>query len=677
MPPRPSPTHFLCIPLVTGASRHQLSTNLAAFSADVTSPDSFAVPEQAVRPLGTLHLTLGVMSFPKDEGLEKAVQLLKTLIPRQLLTNVLPPPKDAATNDGKTTASATATPASEPLGPPPPLLPVTLQGLHSMQAASKATVLYTAPIDPEGTLMRFCEKLRSAFQEAELMTVESRPLLLHATIVNTIYVKGRAKGKKRHDKLTIDARGILERYDDYVWMQDVPVEKIAICKMGAKEQADGDTAYERKGGSQALRSTSSSRTPVVAAPPRAQLSRPASSSPSRKSETEQPYGHHGATSQDGGAGLAAGERESTLCREKDDQITKLEHELEYMKAEVEKYPKNESDTASLWQSKYSSLNHQFLRTDTELRLLRTEMETKEGERNDTDQQIRLLLRDLEQKDAEIRSLRGHVSGLKQWVSASTKKNDQTSDEEIGETMANLRNGLQNWVVSHFRRSKINLEKADQMAIDELADLVPPYEELVSGENKLHLLLSVVSTVLVEDIFGAYFVGLPPEQAARLAQVEGDLASMAPADEVNQWRATTMALLRSGATSSLQQETAAVTEAVLSRINRVLDAITDTSMTDARNHVLRVHLSNAIGLARLLVTQKAVFEIIKPKVLAHESWTFDAETMDHVGEEDEDALTSRRICCVTFPGLKKTGDENGSCPQLQNVVAKARVLCFPD
>ncbi|KAI1210448.1 kinase A anchor protein [Annulohypoxylon truncatum] len=239
MPPLPSPTHFLCLPLVTRASRHQLSTSLSAFGADVTSPDSFAIPEQAVRPLGTLHLTIGVMSFPKDEGLEKAVTLLKTLVPKSILASIKAAEvTSAAANSAREPDGTT----KEPSGSPPPLLSLTLRGLHSMQpSASKASVLYASPSDPEGHLQRFCENLRSTFQEAGLMAVENRPLLLHATILNTIYVN---KGRKRGRKLLIDASGILDRYGDFVWMEDMPVEKIAICKMGAKKQEDGDEAYE-------------------------------------------------------------------------------------------------------------------------------------------------------------------------------------------------------------------------------------------------------------------------------------------------------------------------------------------------------------------------------------------------------------------------------------------------
>lgn len=75
------------------------------------------------------------------------------------------------------------------------------------------------------------------------MLDENRPLLLHATMLNTLYVKAGHRGKRR-ERLTVDARGVLDRYDDFVFMRDVTPEKVAICRMGAKEQEDGDQAYE-------------------------------------------------------------------------------------------------------------------------------------------------------------------------------------------------------------------------------------------------------------------------------------------------------------------------------------------------------------------------------------------------------------------------------------------------
>lgn len=233
MPPKaspPRPTHFLCIPLAGS----QLARSLASFRADVTSPTSFNVPEQAVRPLGTLHLTLGVMNL-EDETLTQAVNLLRELRLKDVLDHA------------RTSPSGVPAPAARAMGreapPPDKRLSITLQGLRSMNKASEASVLYAPPTDPSGLLRRFCEHLREIFQQAGLMMEDQRPLLLHATVVNTVYVKGRGRGKQR---LTIDARDILGRYDDYAWMEGMPVRRVAICRMGARavEGSYGDEAYD-------------------------------------------------------------------------------------------------------------------------------------------------------------------------------------------------------------------------------------------------------------------------------------------------------------------------------------------------------------------------------------------------------------------------------------------------
>lgn len=50
-----------------------------------------------------------------------------------------------------------------------------------------------------------------------------------------------------------------------------------------------------------------------------------------------------------------------------------------------------------------------------------------------------------------------------------------------------------------------------------------YEEVVST-SRLHLLQSLVSRLLVELVFNAYFVGLPDDQARQITQVETFLSS---------------------------------------------------------------------------------------------------------------------------------------------------------
>lgn len=242
--PKPQPlTHFLCIPLVTPTSRPQLSASLASFRHDVTSASDvggFDLPVEAVRPVGTLHLTLGMMSFPSNEGLDRAVEVLRSLSPRETLA-ALKTPGLAGQEGGEGRTTTT------------PEVLLSLRGLHAMQKPEKATVLFAAPSDPGGLLQQFAEKIRATFADAQLLVPDHRPLLLHATLVNTLYVRGgrngpKQKGRKWERNVIRSAQAILDRYEDQEWMDKVPMEKIAICRMGAKPvEEDGvvvDMAYE-------------------------------------------------------------------------------------------------------------------------------------------------------------------------------------------------------------------------------------------------------------------------------------------------------------------------------------------------------------------------------------------------------------------------------------------------
>jgi hypothetical protein len=147
--------------------------------------------------------------------------------------------------------------------------------------------------------------------------------------------------------------------------------------------------------------------------------------------------------------------------------------------------------------------------------------------------------------------------------------------------------------------------------------------------------------------------------------------------MNQWRSTTLALLRKEAAQKLQRETAAVVEAVIAQVNGILSAITDAQSSEPRDQSLRVLITSSIDLSRLLRVQKAIFTVIMPSIEDHQRTMFDSESMDDIGGEDEDTLHEREIRCVTFPGIVKSGDENGESSHLRNVVAKIRVLCAPD
>ncbi|KAL4982367.1 hypothetical protein BDW68DRAFT_192217 [Aspergillus falconensis] len=320
-PKRPPLTHFLCLPLINSISLPQLETSLASFKASIppirlSNPDKEQqgeqrqaqcplIPNDAIRPAGTLHLTLGVMSLPTPERLDEALRFFHSLDLIALMRKAeesaarkrpcagaekretLPMEYVQSTGQGNGIASDASLltrqspepalrderPLGESTAPGP--FNISLESMHALPRARSATVLHAAPVDPTSRLYPFCEALRDKFLEAGFLqgeyktepkktqkkqetgpqsehenrnqtgqaqdkpdlvsttisehksetNLKPRPLLLHATIVNTIYIRGmkrntgggKSGGKKgaRSDRLTFDARDILSHYRNF------------------------------------------------------------------------------------------------------------------------------------------------------------------------------------------------------------------------------------------------------------------------------------------------------------------------------------------------------------------------------------------------------------------------------------------------------------------------------
>jgi hypothetical protein len=124
-------------------------------------------------------------------------------------------------------------------------------------------------------------------------------------------------------------------------------------------------------------------------------------------------------------------------------------EVEFQR-ELDKLSKAESEASSFWQAKCAGLVHDLAAAEAEL--LR-----REAERSDLRAGWEAAARrDLRERDDEIRDLKRQIRGLKEWVSTSTRSDEQaqTSDEVFGYEMARLGNSLQNWVLVNLRRAKI-------------------------------------------------------------------------------------------------------------------------------------------------------------------------------------------------------------------------------
>ncbi|KAK2779766.1 hypothetical protein FQN53_001326 [Emmonsiellopsis sp. PD_33] len=353
--PKPRPTHFLCLPLINPTSTPQLVSSLTEFkhsiplvpppvpahiAASAQLPHQPLFPSSAIRPPGTLHLTLGVMHLPTQERLEEALGFLSGLDLRGMLREAeLQTRRTEGYSDQLVNEDADADEDTDDAPPVP--LSISLKGLHALPKARQASILHAQPVDETGRLYPFCVRVRQRFIEVGLMECETvraprsgnqggvsmgsrvrddnnddddeninintanngggnisqpqfptskpergagvpRPLLLHATIANTVYLPRRKqRGGGRKETLKFDARELLASFngseytatsaelsgsgsegeeqdgkqkreqvqsqtrDPFVWAKDIPIDRICICEMGAKPVEDDG----RKGGS--------------------------------------------------------------------------------------------------------------------------------------------------------------------------------------------------------------------------------------------------------------------------------------------------------------------------------------------------------------------------------------------------------------------------------------------
>lgn len=256
----------------------------------------------------------------------------------------------------------------------------------------------------------------------------------------------------------------------------------------------------------------------------------------------------------------------------------------------------EAEEATFWEKKYSTLDQRYPKTDTDLRILQHDMAARETQLEERDRDISTRIsslkidrdafregynstqRRLEDKEQEVDELWNQVKGLKEFVSTNTRTEGQITDEAFAELMQNLGNGLQNWVISSFRRTKIDLSKLSKLGPDpqgQLSGLLCIYTN-VEAISKVHLIQSVVPSIFINHIFNSYFAGLPREICATLTDMECSLRSLVSETSVNQWRSTTLAVLKKDALEKVRTETEILVSSVVQQISTTLNSFNGSS-----------------------------------------------------------------------------------------------------
>ncbi|KAF5482781.1 Uncharacterized protein CGCS363_v015160 [Colletotrichum siamense] len=122
-----------------------------------------------------------------------------------------------------------------PLLPQNPII-ISLLGLGIFPGIDpvRAEILFAHPTCLKYDFDALCQRIRHVFEDSGIFDKRGFSLFLHATILNA---------RKIADGGFIDATEILKDYRGHVWIENVPLEEIGICRMGAKKKGVDDEEY--------------------------------------------------------------------------------------------------------------------------------------------------------------------------------------------------------------------------------------------------------------------------------------------------------------------------------------------------------------------------------------------------------------------------------------------------
>lgn len=271
--------------------------------------------------------------------------------------------------------------------------------------------------------------------------------------------------------------------------------------------------------------------------------------------------------------------------------------------------------------------------------------------------------------------------LKSSISSLTRIDSQITDNELVVSFSQLANCVREWVITNFRRAKLDLESLPPETVRVLQSITPDYK-LTSGTDRLALYQAIVSSSLMLLFQEPLMVGIPRTGSLAAFQQTAEMLrdTVTGAQYRDFRRATIRALESCEASRTIEKEKQGLLHQMAEEIRHLLFTLTSVSLTAAAQSALFGILSNTADLQHTLALQKATYQVLFFRRQVSEKIDFEEEKMDSVNDldnatdEDGDTLTERKFLFCVFPCLEKHGDEWGEHPETSNVLLKARVCC---
>ncbi|KAK0514717.1 hypothetical protein JMJ35_003334 [Cladonia borealis] len=241
-------THFLAIPLVTPTSITQVSDSLKCLWDDLAA---IGVPNDAIRPLGLLHLNLEIpLSLKTPERRAKASEILRkfsfeetvpTIHDSSISGDYFRHSSRALEKSNDDTNKSTASPSVS-------IASLFCQPGKEAEAVNLSAIVYDATHRVRDWKVRIANAYQAAglspkqhySKRSQKQAVMNRLWGSYDATICLMRVPSsketvpcpRDPGKMMSPRRdSFDARGLMERYKNHVWIENAPLERVSICKM--------------------------------------------------------------------------------------------------------------------------------------------------------------------------------------------------------------------------------------------------------------------------------------------------------------------------------------------------------------------------------------------------------------------------------------------------------------
>lgn len=269
----------------------------------------------------------------------------------------------------------------------------------------------------------------------------------------------------------------------------------------------------------------------------------------------------------------------------------------------------------------------------------------------------------------------HLLSLKSSISSMTRKEAQCSDSELSESLSQLANRVREWVISNFRKTKVDYGSLPPDMVQILETISPSYTHI---NDRIALYQALIASALMQIFQEPLIIGIPEsgpiaslKQAAAVIKVDSSGYS--------EWRRCTIRSLEATEGNNIRRERDSLIHRLTGDISHQLFTLTSTTAALQAQQSLEGILSTAADIQRTLLLQKAEYRLHFFRNQSGHNIRFDDDRMESIHDvdgldEDGDIVLDRNFDFCVFPSLEKFGDEHGENAAVSNVLLKARVCC---